>query len=140
MFFRNNQSYGYLIDTNVLIPYLSRYFDNSELDQYLTQGVYVNELIIGETLNFIQNKYSARHSIASQKQIMDNPEIFEFLEITNEVRLLAWQVRQKYADNKLSYVDSMILAQAKLNNLTILTQDKAMIASGFTQVFNPLEK
>lgn len=140
MFFSNNQSHGYLIDTNVLIQYLSRFFDNSDLDQYLTQGVYVNELILGETLNFIQNKYSAKHSIASQKQIIDNPEIFELLEITNEVRLLAWQVRQKYADNKLSYVDSVILAQAKIFNFTILTQDKAMIASGFAQGFDPLAK
>jgi len=129
---------GYIFDSNILIPYLLRNFELRKLRDYLLKGVYLNELVLTETLNYIQNRYPSSYSILCQQQVEDNQNIFQILEISPEIRSRGWQIRQKYADNKLAYTDAIILAQAQFYSLTILTQDQAMLSSGIANGFNPL--
>ena len=127
-----------IIDTNLLIPFFAQEKPFDEVKKILQNGVYINDYIVCETLNFLQNKYSVNASMVAQKFLFQKSDIFNFLHIDGDIRRLASVIRVKFADNKFSFTDSLMLAQAQIYDLKVLTQEWSMQNYKPVRVENPL--
>ena len=126
-----------LVDSNVLISYLTKdkYFDKAKTA--ISKGCYYNEFILCEVLNFIQNKYGQTQSILVHDIIFNKPNQFQFLATNYELQIIARDIRQIFKDNNFSFTDSIILAQGKFHKLLVYTDDDKMANYKKVRVINP---
>jgi len=109
-----------LVDSNILIHFFikSALFEKAKTS--LKNGAYINDCVLAETLNFIQNKFSAYKSLSTAQHIFKYSTLFTCIPIEETDRRSAEQIMKMYLDNSLSYVDSLLLAQAKRFGLDLL--------------------
>ena len=93
---------------------------------FLQSGAYINCFILCELLNYLQNKYSHHESLKAQNTIIKLKENIKFISETNKNHQAAISLRQKYYDNKYTYTDCIILAQAQNHGLKVYTTDIKM--------------
>ena len=115
-----------LTDSNVIISFFAedKHFDQSR--EIISEGVYVNDFILCETLNFFQNKFSFYISHKIEKLILTNTENFCHLPSHLNFYLKAMEIREKFAYNQLTFTDSFILSQAEFHGLKVCTRDQKM--------------
>ena len=115
------------IDTNLLVDFFDNTPKKPELINCFKYGCFLNYCIFSELTNFLKNRFSTYKAYQTADKIFNNPDIFQFIPITEEDSFLALQIMQKFLDNNYSYTDSLILAQAEKLEIKVFTRDKVMI-------------
>jgi len=129
-----------LFDSNLLISFFLGDKHKKKIEKLIQSGCYINKEVITETLNFIQKNDSAYRSLNSAKLLFSAPLIFPILDSTEEDQDKAIVIMEKYLDNNLSFVDSLILAQAERHKLEVFTTDARMANYKRVKVTNPIIK
>ena len=115
------------IDTNLLLDFFDNTPKKPELIDCFRYGCLLNYCIFSELTNLIKNKFSTDKSFKSANTILTHTNDFEIVPITNQDKILALEIMQKFLDNNYSYTDSLILAQAQRLQTKVFARDKVMI-------------
>ena len=128
-----------LLDTNILVSFFIEDYNFIQAKEIISsQGGYINDFILCETLNYIQKKLSTFHVDEVYNEIRYRTEnTYSFLEITSELRDKAHIIYQKYIDNNYTFTDCLIPAQAEQLGLKVYTSDIRMQNYKAVEVINP---
>ena len=129
-----------LVDSNILIDWFVGGREAKKYEPIFTGLIYYNLTILTETINFIQNKHSFKLAKRTVNDIFENVNVFVQLPIDSTTFELAIKIHNRYYTSKLGFSDCMILAQARLHDLTIFTQDQRMQMYKEVEVINPFEE
>lgn len=127
-----------IADSNILISYFTQDEGYVQARESIRSGVLINTLILTETLNFIHNKYSAYYSQRALSEILKLPGRFVLMPADYDLLPKVELLMHQFLDNRLSFVDCFILAQAEKYDVKVLTSDERMGNYTKVKVINPL--
>jgi predicted nucleic acid-binding protein len=119
----------YLLDTNAIIDYLDNKLPekgNLLIDKITTPKISIATRI---ELSILPN--ANENQISIMKEYVSYCEVFE---LTEDVVLKIIEIRKKY---KIKDFDSIIVATALVNGLTVITNDKDFLNIKNLKVINP---
>lgn len=122
----------YLPDTNIFIRAAKGYSPESEfLDKVIQKRqIMISSIIVGEFL--------AKSTAQEEKTFEDLLNTFTILSIDIEVARVAAKYRKESLKVKrVQMLDCFLAAQAKLNNLTLVTNDKSDFPMKDIKVISP---
>lgn len=110
----------YLVDTNILVLAIARKEpDYSFLQKIILKNqLYISVICIGE--------YLSKATVEEEEEIDKLINKFSVLSVNLEVARLGASYRKKFLKTKRAHLlDCFLAAQAKLNNLTLVTHNKS---------------
>lgn len=126
-----------LVDSNILISFFiqDEYFETAS--KILSKRAHVNDYVFTEVVNFIHQKQSAYHAFGAALDILERQDYFIFIPIETNTRVAALDIMQKYLYNRYAFTDSLLLAQAEVLKLKLITTDVRMQNYRSVNVIDP---
>lgn len=110
----------YLVDTNIIIR---AFIGEEPSESFFTKVVAKNELFLSVV---VIGEFLSRSSEKEEKQFQKLLDNFPILQVDLETAKLAAQYRKKFLKTKrVQLLDYFLAAQAKLNDLTLVTHNKS---------------
>lgn len=122
----------YLVDTNILVLAIAQKEPDYEFLQkiILKNQLYISVICIGE--------YLSKATVEEEKEIDKLINKFSVLPVNLEVARLAASYRKKFLKTRrVQLLDYFLAAQAKLNDLTLVTHNKSDFPMKDVKIITP---